>query len=164
MKNRLNEVYYYLKGKNEITNQKDLADKMSYSRTSISKALNGYEDYLTDSFMKKLDASFPNTFNLDWLLKGKGKMLKEEVNESAISMTSEPKVDYGSAAIINLLKEQLSEKQEEINRLYREIGRLEAQINNKDADSLIVIKGGDNTNSKDKAKLTDKKKSPASKG
>jgi transcriptional regulator with XRE-family HTH domain len=82
MKNRLNKAFHHLIGIGLISNQKDLADRMGYSRTSISKALNGYKDYLTESFMNKLYDVFPDIFNTAWLLTGKGPMLKEGIPET----------------------------------------------------------------------------------
>jgi hypothetical protein len=84
MKNRLKAAYHYLMGINMIINQQDLADKMKYSRTSISKALNGYDDYLTENFMTNLGNTFPDIFNSDWLMKGTGEMLKNNVNINSV--------------------------------------------------------------------------------
>lgn len=100
MKNRLNQAYHYLKGLMLISNQQDLADKMGYSRSSISKALNGYEDYLTESFMMKLYQTFQNVFNENWLLTGEGSMLKN----SPESMVHEPQEAYGED-MASLIKE-----------------------------------------------------------
>jgi len=83
MKNRLTQAYHHLKGLGLISNQKDLADKMGYSRTSISKALNGYEDYLTESFMTKLYQTFPTILNDTWLLTGEGPMLNTDIQSNA---------------------------------------------------------------------------------
>lgn len=78
IKDRLKQAYHHLKGAGLIDDQKDLADKMGYSRTSISKALNGYEDYLTESFVIKLHQTFSNVFSKEWLLTGEGDMLKSD--------------------------------------------------------------------------------------
>ena len=81
MKDRFKKAYDYLVFEKLISNQQDLASKMKYSRASISKAINGYEGYLTESFLKNLNESFDNIFNLDWLLTGEGEMLATN-NES----------------------------------------------------------------------------------
>jgi hypothetical protein len=52
--------------------QQQIAAKMNYNKSSTTKALNGYEDYLTDSFIKKFNEAFGNPFENDWLIEGIG--------------------------------------------------------------------------------------------
>jgi len=76
---RLKKAISYLKGNDTIFNQKDIVEKMSVNKSSVSSALKGNEKYLTDSFLMK----FCNTFNLinyNWLITGKGSMLVETLS------------------------------------------------------------------------------------
>lgn len=91
MKNRLKKAFSHLKVLGLISNQKDLGEKMGYARASISKAMNGYEGYLTDNFIKEFCISFPNIFSENWLLTGQGNMLKSDSNNLEVS---EPQVEY----------------------------------------------------------------------
>lgn len=95
MKERLNKAFYHLKSIGLISKQDDLADKMSFSRTSISKAMNGYEDYLTESFMRKLNIAYPDIFNLNWLLTGEGSMLKSGNKDLIINDPKIISIDEG---------------------------------------------------------------------
>jgi hypothetical protein len=56
--------------------QKGLTEKLKSEKSVISRALKGDEKYLTDNFIDKLNAVFDNEFDLEWLLTGKGEMLK----------------------------------------------------------------------------------------
>lgn len=128
IKARLKQAYHHLKGAGLINDQKDLADKMGYSRTSISKALNGYEDYLTESFVMKLQQTFSNVFSKEWLLTGDGNMLK---NISDTLHNANSHESLGNNEFILYLRDQISDlkdviesKDREINNLNQEIGRL----------------------------------------
>lgn len=77
MKDRLKEIYDYLKFKKLIKTQSDLASMMGYNRVSVSKAINGHEGYMTDEFISKLVETFPEV-DKSWLLTGEGEMLKEQ--------------------------------------------------------------------------------------
>lgn len=154
-KKRLLEFLQYLG-----IGQTKFEEKTGLGRASVSKIKDG----MSAPNLAKILKAYPE-LNIEWLLTGEGNMIKDDNPQMQYSGTNNNQSEslYGSQAVIKLLKEQLSDKQDEINRLYREIGKLEATINNKDADSLIVIKGGDNPNVKDKVKLTGKSKSSASK-
>jgi hypothetical protein len=77
-KERLREIYDYLRSKGIIHTKKDLAERTGYSQETISRAFKGVEKYLTDDFFKRLNNSFEDIFNKDWLLTGEGEMLKKE--------------------------------------------------------------------------------------
>lgn len=72
---RLNEVYQYLRQNRGIHTKTDFAEVIRYGRTSMSAALNGNESYLTDSLFRNICDAFPNTFNLQYLLRGEGELL-----------------------------------------------------------------------------------------
>ena len=55
----LRDIVAYLKGKQLIKTQKDLAEKINFDKSNLSSAINGNELYLTDSLFKKIYAAFP---------------------------------------------------------------------------------------------------------
>lgn len=85
---RLNEVYQYLRGVGKVHTQLELADAIGAKRPGISAAMNGNMSYLTDSLFKKISASFPGVFNLDYLINGNGRLLtfEEETANDVISI------------------------------------------------------------------------------
>lgn len=99
MKERLREVYNYLKFKKIISKQDDLATLMGYNRVSVSRALNGHEGYLTKEFLYKLTDVFPE-INYNWLLTGEGSMLKESKIETNI--TPVPQDNYKMVEYVDL--------------------------------------------------------------
>lgn len=77
-KDRLNQVFQYLKEQGLVHKQKDLADAMHTTAPNVSSALKGVETVLTDSFLKRLNAAFDWRFNDSWLLTGEGNMLRAD--------------------------------------------------------------------------------------
>lgn len=77
-KERFREIYLYLTNNNIVKNQRDFADKIEANVATISLALAGKEKYLTKNLFVRVAATFPNTFNNEWLLTGEGEMLKGE--------------------------------------------------------------------------------------
>ena len=75
---RLNEVYNYLHSNKGIHTKAGFADAIKYARAYVSSALNGNEKYLTDKLFRSICSAFPETFNLDYLLNGDGRLLLEE--------------------------------------------------------------------------------------
>lgn len=78
MKDRLQKAYRYLQQEKIVSTQEDLAKKLDFKRTSVTKALNDTDGYLTDSFIEKFYNRFSDIFNESWLVKGEGSMLKSE--------------------------------------------------------------------------------------
>lgn len=74
-KERLNEVYEYVRKHFPIHTQTDFADRLKYNRTYISSAMNGNERYLTDKLFTNICEAFEGVFNLDYLLTGEGELL-----------------------------------------------------------------------------------------
>ena len=66
---RLNEAYKHLFAHHGITSQKAMAEHLGMQRTGLSAAMNGSKANLTDSLFKKICASWPGVFVLDYLLK-----------------------------------------------------------------------------------------------
>lgn len=118
---RVKKAYNYLLYRGLITKQKDAADKIGCARVNVSRALNGDEQILTSSFLRRFARAFPD-INADWLIYGNGEMLNE--TEQPINETAEPMTTpYGTpmvtvpAAIIEDYRKQLKEKDAQIKQL-----------------------------------------------
>jgi hypothetical protein len=73
-KERLKEVFDYVRDNYPVHTQADFADKIMYNRAYISSAMNGNEKYLTDKLFKNICEAFPNIFSLNYLLTGEGQL------------------------------------------------------------------------------------------
>ena len=76
-KDRFRMAYEYLEYKHIISRQEDLANMMKSTQSNVSGALSGSERILTDRFLRRFHACFPQLFSLEWLLNGNGEMLQE---------------------------------------------------------------------------------------
>ena len=90
---RLNEVYEHVHRYFNIHTKGEFADYLKYARAYISSAMNGNEKYLTDKLFDSICKAFPNVFNLDYLLTGKGSLLtvEEEVRNEDVEKLINPK-------------------------------------------------------------------------
>ncbi|WP_291104499.1 MULTISPECIES: S24 family peptidase [unclassified Dysgonomonas] len=73
---RFLKAFNYLRGEGIINTQLDLADKMSANNVNIGYALKGNKSYLTDKFLNRFNETFDGIFDINWLLKGDGEMLR----------------------------------------------------------------------------------------
>ena len=71
----IKEAYEYLRSIGKAHKQQDVADTMGVSKENISRAFNGNERYLTESFLSRFNDAYGNIFNISWLLTGEGEML-----------------------------------------------------------------------------------------
>ena len=83
-KDRIKEAYEYLRYKGLVDKHEDVAEKMSRNRVNVSKALNGDPKYLTGGFTKAFCEVF-NIFNVDYIISGEGKLLKDDISDSGLS-------------------------------------------------------------------------------
>lgn len=122
-KERIKEVYDYVRANCGIHTQIDFAKAIRITRPALSSAMNGNESYLTNNLFQKICAAFPGVFNLDYLLNGVGELTSKEnvKNEEADSLQS---IDHSS--LVNAL---IAAKDESISCLKREI-RLNEEIEN----------------------------------
>ena len=73
---RLMEVFEYLRSQpSGIHKKSDMAIAIGYGRTSLSAAMNGKEEYLTDELFESICEKYPNTFSIEYLLNGTGTLL-----------------------------------------------------------------------------------------
>ena len=88
-KERLTEVYGYLREHHGIHTQIDFATALGYSRPVISSALNGNELALTDKLFQKVCEVYPE-FNLEYLLTGEGSLLQDASTDTTdVSQSNE---------------------------------------------------------------------------
>ena len=144
-KDRLNEVYEYVRSHFPVHTKNDFADKLKYHRTYISSAMHGNEKYLTDKLFMNICETFPNVFNLEYLLNGTGQLLtiREEVPNEKIEKQINPQpTSYVEKYIASLEKQvkdkddQLADKERTIRLLEQKIEMLEA-MQHIDADDLL---------------------------
>ena len=73
---RLMEVFEYLRSQpTGIHKKSDMAIAIGYGRTSLSAAMGGKEEYLTDELFESICDKYPNTFSIEYLLNGTGTLL-----------------------------------------------------------------------------------------
>ena len=90
---RLGEVFNYLVETKRVKTQKDFAEKIGCTPGQISKAMKGSHKDMTPGLIRKVCSTFGGVFEEKYLLDGKGKLLKEQLNEIIIQ-SDERKVDY----------------------------------------------------------------------
>lgn len=139
-KDRLNEVYEYVRSHYPVHTKNDFADKIKYHRTYISSAMHGNDRYLTDKLFINICEAFPDTFNLDYLLTGNGQLLI--IQEETISEHIEKETDQQQPAsyadkLIESLEKQLADKERIIKLLEQKIEMLEA-MQHIDSDNQLL--------------------------
>lgn len=130
---QLQEVFDYLKSIGRIHTRKDLAEAIGSRPESISSALNGNEQYLTDNLFRKIGYFFGDIFSKEWLETGEGDMLVTQSIGNIEKSTVVGNNVKGNGIHINnsneseavaLLRAQLQEKEAEIVRLHSIIDKL----------------------------------------
>ena len=101
---RLIEVYDHLRQHFGIHTKTGFAEVVKFGRTSMSAAMNGKEEYLTDDLFEKICEAYPDVFNLNYLLSGDGHLLTEHEDaiSSEIEQTNNTSVVEQAANIIDL--------------------------------------------------------------
>ena len=74
-KERLQEVYEYVRKHFGIHTKKDFAEKIGMTLPAMYSAFSGKEEYLTESLMRKVSSAFPGVFNLIYLIDGQSELL-----------------------------------------------------------------------------------------
>lgn len=143
-KDRLKEVYEYVRKNYPIHTQTDFADALRYNRAYISSAMHGNERYLTDNLFKNICEAYPGTFNLDYLLTGNGTLLASGENEQKTTTDNKTPVEVSNSGIdissvinaviaasdshIETLRSQLKVKDEQIVAMSARIKELSDTI------------------------------------
>lgn len=133
-KERLNEVYEYVRKHFPIHTQVDFAEKLKYHRTYISSAMHGNEKNLTDKLFRNICEAFPGVFNLDYLLTGEGSLLLNEKPQQTQKMEQTADILELYAQRVRLvddLRQTLKEELEEVRTIRAEL--LQARNDFRDA-------------------------------
>lgn len=120
---RIHKAIAYLKGKQIISKQQDIVEKMKVNKSSVSLALKGDERYLTDSFLIKFSEAF--TIDQDYLINGVGELEEDMYNKSF----NEPPEKYKNDDKCKYLMELLEYKNDEIKSLKVELEKTKKQNN-----------------------------------
>lgn len=104
-KERLNEVYEYVRKHFPIHTQVDFAEKLKYHRTYISSAMHGNEKNLTDKLFRNICETFPNVFNLDYLLTGEGELLMKQEQDPAPIDKQQDALTYAAIQVGKMMAE-----------------------------------------------------------
>ena len=119
---RLIEVYGHLRESCGIHTKTQFAEKLGYGRTSLSAAMNGKTEYLTDSLFQNICNRWPDIFNIDYLLNGDGTLLSDvctnqtNVPEVVPNPPAQEPIDHSS--LVNAL---IAAKDETIEALRNEL-------------------------------------------
>ena len=129
-KDRLLEVYEYVRTHYPVHTKNDFAEKIKYHRTYISSAMHGNERYLTDKLFTNICEAFPDVFNLDYLLTGNGQLLaiREEVTNKEIEKQINPQPSSYIDKLIASLEKQVKDKDDQLADKDRIIKLLEQKI------------------------------------
>ena len=143
-KERLREVYEYVRSHFPVHSQSDFASALKYNRAYISSAMNGNEKNLTDKLFTNICECFPNTFNLDYLLNGTGELLadseysyNDNVSQQYPATLSErhPFPQWADN-LIDILSQQIKENE----ALHRELRQSITEVNTLRDDLQKLIK------------------------
>ena len=123
-KERLNEVYEYVRSHFPIHTQVEFAEKLKYHRTYISSAMNGNEKNLTDKLFTNICEAFPGVFDLNYLLTGDGTLLaptseSETQKDSAAESSPTPFIPSWADAFFDIMTQQIKQN-EALNRELRQ--------------------------------------------
>lgn len=140
-KDRLKEVFDYVRENFPIHTQSDFAEKIRYNRTYLSSAMHGNEKNLTDKLFYNICAAYPNVFNLNYLLTGKGSLLQS--NKEAVlgrypappGMVSEDapseSLPLWADTLIRIMSKQIAENEalhSELRDSIDELSKLKTQL------------------------------------
>ncbi len=138
-------AFEYLKNKGLIHSKAQLATKMGYSRSVVSNAYNGNDDYANEKFLGKFCETFPDIFNYEWLARGEGDMLvdhtaappemaqgeKKSTEQTNVSSDIIHQLVQQNAALIELLKTKESSMERvvsDIEQIKKELTEISSKI------------------------------------
>lgn len=127
-KERLNEVYEYVRANYGIHTQTSFAEKLLITRPAMSSAMNGNESYLTNNLFQKICAAFPGVFNLGYLLTGEGSLL---ANEESVQQNPQTELS-GAIDAFGAFNAALSAQKQTIDSLNRELASVRERLKEKD--------------------------------
>lgn len=114
----------YLIANRYIKNQKELCHKMNISESALSN-IRTKKSIVSDKTIYKLNDTFYCIFNLDYLVNGRGELLKNDEKSVAEPMPEYNAIPKWADALIQLVSSQT----QTIEDLRREISTLKEEIN-----------------------------------
>ena len=109
-------------------NPNQFAKKLGATSETIRKIYIGDTKEVKSSLLTKISEVFPEV-NSEWLLTGKGEMLKEGKSQSEYGFCMDC---VRKEAEIKVITKQKDEYEQKNDKLLKEIGALEEQLNKKD--------------------------------
>lgn len=79
----INAMLAELKKRGLWQQYKDVAERLGMNRATVSSAIHGHPNGCTQSFIFKLNEAYGSLFNPEWLISGKGHMLKADADLAA---------------------------------------------------------------------------------
>lgn len=130
---RLQSAYGELLKRKLASTKKDIAEKMGASAPNVSSAFNGDPRVLTDRFLSRFNAAYDNIFNLEWLLRGEGEMLKETIVHQTSYGNHSPNVNgdgnhFGGCASLDRSFKEIAEQRKLLERALAMLEKRDAQI------------------------------------
>lgn len=135
---RLIEVYNHLRKHFAVHTKTGFAEALHYGRTSMSAALNGKAEYLTDALMKNICDVYPGVFNLDYLLNGEGELLASNQYEPTRHEVSE-EIRQPIPGWADNFFEIMTEQVKQNEALHRELRQSIADLNALKIDLQHII-------------------------
>lgn len=116
---RVDNAIVFLKSKGVVHTQKDVAEAIGTDKSSLSRALNGDEKYLTERFITRFNRAFGNIFNIDYLLGKAENMFCHPMTDDELNGIFNADKGKGDSRdeVIELLKKTIADKDEEIRFL-----------------------------------------------
>lgn len=136
-KDRFVDAYKYLYENGKVHSVTELADKMGRSRPSVSRAMNGVEEYLNDKFLKSFTKCFPGVFNLDYLQNGEGELLANSKSKQPNENDAAPAALDMSFLFEKAIDKITASNDKTIASMEAQVAKLEETIKTK--DKLIHI-------------------------
>lgn len=99
---RLKAAFEYLRGHGLVRSQKDFGERIGKREGTVSKALAGHAESLTDNILTAVYRVFNPIFNYDWLLTGKGSMIDHPLPDIVPQPRNSGISDKKSSSINNL--------------------------------------------------------------
>ena len=122
---RFRLAFDYLLKKGMIHKKSQLAEMMGYSRSVVSNAYNGKDEFLTAGFLQKFCNAFPGVFNYEWLMEGEGTMLA--ASQMAQEAVKEAQPTSAPLANEEWYRSQIKELTTMLNNAYTLIARLQQE-------------------------------------
>jgi hypothetical protein len=140
---RLNKAYEHVRSLALVHTKKDFAAAIGFDKTNLSSAFKGVERYLTDGLFKKICDKYPDIFNVEYFLTGKGEMLKSESSIVGLLGANNRDLTIIDTEAWNVIKDQIqiiSSQQRDNAALIRAIENLSLKPDT--AGDVSIVRAG----------------------